>query len=124
MGYLFTLLTSFFLSLFPVGDVPYSAVESAFSANDASKIVSFGKDKMHLTILEKDGVYAPSQAAQVLKDFFSKAPVSSFKFSYKGGSGDTATAVGSYVSKSGTYRVTIRFVKVSSDFKIESISIE
>jgi len=123
MGFIYTFLTALFLSLTIPPEIPYSTVEAAFVSGDAAKIVSYGKDKILLSVLDKDGAYAQSQATQVLKDFFTKKPASSFKFSFKGATADGATTIGTYLSKNESFRVTIKWTKVNSDYKIESISI-
>ncbi len=125
MGYLYIFLTSLVLSLSTQSDIPYSSIEKAFITNDASDIVSMGKDKMLLNILGKEGAYSQSQANLVLKDFFSKKPCSGFRFIFKGKeTSDGSFAIGNYDSKGETFRVTIHFKKIGSDFKIESLLIE
>ena len=103
--------------------MPYAQVERAISDGDAAKVVSYGKEKILLNVFEKDGVFANSQATQILKDFFQKNPTNSFKFSYKGSVGDGASAMGNYQSKGETFRVTVKWAKISGEYKIESISI-
>lgn len=106
-------------------EIPYSSIEKAFIANNANDIVALGKDKILLNVLGKEGAYSKSQATLVLKDFFSKKPGNSFKFIFKGKeSADGSFAIGSYESKSESFRVTIHFKKESGDFKIESLTIE
>ncbi len=123
MGMLYILLTTFIMNFNLSNEVPFAAVETAFSSGDASKIVSLSADKVLLNVVDKEGVYAHAQATQILKDFFTKKPVSSFKFSYKNGNGTTANAIGTYVSKGENYRVTIKWSKEGTDFKIESITV-
>lgn len=123
MGFILSILSALIFNL-TGGDVPYSAVESAFNNGDAAKIVAYGKDKILLNVMDKEGVYASAQATQVLKEFFTKKPASSFKFSFKGTTSDGANAMGNYVSKGETFRVTLKWAKMSSEFKIESITIE
>lgn len=108
-----------------LGDGAFTAVEQAFNKQDAAKIVSYGKDKMLLQIQGKEGAYAPSQATQLLKDFFTRKPVSNFHFTYKGKeTEDAPLTTGTYTSKSETFRVTLKWKHVGSDLKIESLSIE
>ena len=116
-AFIFGLLMQF------TGDVPYSSVESAFASGDAAKIVNYASDKLYLKVPDKEGVYAQSQATQILKDFFTKKPATSFKFSFKGTTSDGANATGSYISRGETYRVTIKWNKNNSDYEIENISI-
>lgn len=116
-AFIFGLLMQF------TGDVPYSSVESAFASGDAAKIVNYASDKLYLKVPDKEGVYAQSQATQILKDFFTKKPATSFKFSFKGTTSDGANATGNYISKGETYRVTIKWNKNNSEYEIENISI-
>jgi hypothetical protein len=126
MSFLYVFLTSIVLSLTAQSDIPYASIEKAFVTNDASDIVALGKDKMLINILGKEGAYSQSQANLVLKDFFNKKPGSSFKFIFKGKeSADGSFAIGSYESKTNeSFRVTIHFKKIGSDFRIESLNIE
>ncbi|HLP56492.1 MAG TPA: DUF4783 domain-containing protein [Fluviicola sp.] len=126
MGLIYTFLSILLFNLNIGSDaIPYASIESAFASGDASKIVSYGKERMIVNVIDKEGVYSQSQASQVLKEFFGKKPASSFKFTFKGKETDDGCfAIGAYVSKSENYRVTIKWKKSGSDFKIESIAIE
>lgn len=125
MGFVYSLLSAIWISAMTVADIPYSAVESAFSGGDAARIVSMGADKMMISVCGKDGIYASSQATQVLKDFFTRNPSQGFHFTLKGKeSEDGAFAVGSYQSKPDSYRITLKWKKTGGDFKIESIRID
>lgn len=126
MGFLYSLLTSYLLSFsFFSGEVPYNSLETAFANNNASEIVSLGKEKMLLNILGNEGAYSQSQATLILKDFFTKKPGSSFKFIFKGKeTSEGSFAIGTYSSKNENFRITIQFKKINSDFKIESLTIE
>lgn len=123
MGLLYALIAAFFIHATPSNEVPYGAIESAFVAGDAAKIVAMSKSQLLLNVLDKDGAYSQSQSIQILKDFFAKKPASSFKFSFKSPTSDGATAIGTYSSKGENYRVTIKWDKFNSDYKIESIFI-
>lgn len=125
MGFFYSFLTSLLISLHLVGEIPYSGLESAFSDNNPSGIVNYGKDKILINVLGTEGVYSHSQAALVLKDFFTKKPSSSFKFIFKGKeTTEGSFAIGNYVSKGEAFRVTIQFKKNGNDYKIESLTIE
>lgn len=123
MGLVYAFICGLLMQLVATGDIPYGTIETAFSSGDAAKIVNYGADKLYLKVPDKEGVYAKSQASQVLKDFFTKKPASSFKFTFKGATADGANAIGTYVSKGETYRVTIKWSKSGSDYQIENISI-
>ena len=126
MNFLFSLVSSFLLTFnLSPNDIPYSTLEEAFLSNNASPIVKLGKEKFLLNILGNEGAYSQSQATLVLKDFFAKKPSSSFKFIFKGKeSPDGSFCIGTYTSKSETFRITIQFKKISNEYKIESLTIE
>jgi hypothetical protein len=125
MSLFLSLIASFILSLHAVTDANFTAVEQAFNREDAARIVSYGKDKLLLQIQGKEGVYAQSQATQLLKDFFNRKPVSGFRFTFKGKeSDDSPLTTGTYTSKSESFRVTIKWKHLGTDLKIESIAIE
>lgn len=106
-------------------DVPYTELENAFSTGNATAIANMGKEKMLISVIDKEAVYSQSQAALVLKDFFSKKPATSFKFNFKGKeSADGSFAIGIYTSKSEDFRITIHFKKIGNDFRIERLTIE
>lgn len=122
--FLISFITSFVLA-YSLSTEAFNSVEQAFNREDAAKIISYGKDKVILQIQGKEGVYAQSQATQLLKDFFTKKPVTSFRFTFKGKETDEAPlTTGSYTSKNETFRVTIKWKKMNADLKIEAISID
>ena len=51
----------------PIIEVPYSRIENAFNSNDAAVIVSIGKEKILLKIMDKEGGYNHTQAELILK---------------------------------------------------------
>ena len=125
MGFILSLIASLILSFNSVTDANFTAVEQAFGREDAAKIISYGKDKILLQIQGKEGVYAQSQATQLLKDFFNRKPVSSFRFTFRGKeSDDSPLTTGTYTSKSESFRVTIKWKHIGSELKIESLVIE
>ena len=126
MGYIYSFLTSFIVFLnTSTNEIPYSSIENAISTNNATEFVSYGKDKILLNILGNEGVYSHSQAALVIKDFFTKKPGNAFKFIFKGKeTAEGSFAIGTYSTKTENFRITIQFKKISQDFKIESATIE
>lgn len=126
MNFLFSLLTSLLMTFnFTGSEIPYTDLEEAFIANNASQIVALSKDKILLNILGNEGAYSQSQATLILKDFFTKKPGSSFKFIFKGKeSSDGSFCIGTYISKMENFRITIQFKKINTDYKIESLTIE
>lgn len=125
MHFIYSFLTAFIFGLSVSSDLPYTELEQAFLNADSQEIAALGKDKMLISILDKEGAYSQSQAVLILKDFFAKKPVSSFKFTYKGKeTNDGAFAMGEYVSKLESFKVTLQFKKIKENFKIERLSID
>lgn len=125
MQTVFILLTSCFLFFNNQNEVPYISIERAFIANNAEAIVQLGKDKLVLNISGKEAVYNHAQAQVVLKDFFSRKPCAAFKLIFKGKeTGDGCFAIGTFESKSEDFRVTLHFIKIDAEFKIERLIIE
>ncbi len=126
MGYIYSILTSFLVFLnTTTNEIPYTAIEDAISTNNSIEFVAFGRDKILVNILGNEGVYSHSQAALVIKDFFSKKPGNNFKFIFKGKeTSEGSFAIGTYTSKTESFRFTIQFKKINTDFKIESLTIE
>lgn len=124
MHLFFSIITAIALSI-GVGEIPYASIERGFETNNPNEIVKHGKEKILIHILDKEGVYSQSQAALVLKDFFTKHPGNKFDFYFKGKeSADGSFAIGNYFSRGDEYRVTVHFKKIGSDYKIENLSIE
>lgn len=125
MSFAYSFLIAFIFSFANPADVPYSELESAFASGNATSIAQMGKEKMLISILNKEAAYSQSQATLVLKDFFSQKPATSFKFNFKGKeSADGSFAIGIYTSKAESFRVSIHFKKMGNDFKIERLTIE
>lgn len=125
MHFIYSFLTAFVLGLSGASDLPYEELEQAFLSSDSQAIASMGKDKMLITVLDKEGAYSQSQAVLILKDFFAKKPVTSFKFTYKGKeSNDGAFAMGEYISKAENFKVTFQFKRIKETYKIERLSID
>ena len=125
MVFVYSLTVSLLLSFNHSNDIPFISLETAFSNNNAAEIVLLGKDKLLLNVLGNEGAYSQSQATLILKDFFTKKPGNSFKFIFKGKeTSEGCFAIGKYISKTESFRITIQFKKINLDYKIESITIE
>jgi hypothetical protein len=124
LQFLLSFITTIAMSLTLSGEA-FNAVEQAFNREDAAKVISYGKEKVIMQIQGKEGVYAQAQATQLLKEFFTRKPVTSFRFTFRGKETDEMPlTTGTYTSKSETFRVTLKWKRINSDLKIESLSIE
>lgn len=120
------IITSFFIyTLGNRADIPYSSIEAAFLKSNAMAISEMGNDKLTVSLFNKENVYSNNQVALVLKDFFVKYPVSSFKFIFKGKeTQDGIFAIANYQSKNSTIRITFHFKKNESAYKIIRLNFE
>jgi hypothetical protein len=108
----------------PLIDVPFAAIEKAFNAQDSKTIIMYGKEKLMLNILDKDGIYNPAQASLVLSDFFNKNPKGNFSFVFKGKeTEDGVYSFGYYQANSGKFKVSLHFHKVKNEMKFETLTI-
>ena len=114
MNFIYAALASLLFSLGIFGDVPYASIDSAFESNNPNAIVALGKSKILINVLGKEGVYSQSQAALVLKDFFTRKPGNDFNFYFNG----------NYISRGEKFRITIHFKTEGDQYKIESLRIE
>jgi hypothetical protein len=125
MKFLFAIASFLVMTFSNRADVPYSDIEKAFKKADANSISKMGNDKMMISLFENESVYSNQQAALVLKDFFGKYPLSSFKFIFKGKESQGGTfAIANYESKNGNVRITFNFKKVDDVFKIVRLNFE
>lgn len=123
MNYIITTILSLYILFSSSFNVPFKDVEAAFVSGDAAKIVNMGTQKILISIEGKEGIYSKSQGTQVMSSFFKGNPPKSFKFSFKGKEENNASfAVGNYQSKDN-FRVSIKFKKEDSNYRIESITI-
>ena len=108
----------------PSFEVPYARIENAFNMNDAKTIISFGKEKILLKILDKEGGYNQTQAELILQDFFTKKPKGHFTYTYKGTeSEDGIFCMGLYVVKNEKHKISFHFKKMKTSFQFESLNI-
>ena len=109
----------------PLIDVPFAAIEKAFNAQDSKTIIMYGKEKLMVNILDKDGIYNPAQASLVLSDFFNKNPKGNFLFVFKGKeTSDGTFAIGKYTLKKESFRLSFHFREIKTSSKLESLTIE
>lgn len=125
MSFVYSIIIAVICSFSYQSEIPYATIEKAFLTANPTEIIELSKDKMLLSVMGKEGAYSHSQATLVLRDFFTRKPVNSFKFNFKGKENKEGSfAVGTYVSKTENFRVTIHFKKEGEAYKIESLTIE
>lgn len=124
MKFIVALTLIVFNWVIPMQNIPYADLEQAVLKADATKVVSYGAEKILVSINNKESIYSKSQAAIVLKDFFAKKPAESFKISVKFQKQEAQSfASGEYLSKGSKYRISFQFKKMDEQFKIDKIVI-
>lgn len=108
----------------PSFEVPFAKIENAFNSNDAKTIISFGKDKILLKIIDKEGAYSHTQAELILQDFFTKKSNGHFTYTYKGiESEEGVFCMGIYTVKNEKYKISFHFKKMKTAYQFESLNI-
>lgn len=101
-----------------------STILEAFSKGDAKLLAASFGSNVDISILGKSNLYSKSQGEQVLNTFFNKNKVNSFTISHEGSSNGTKYFIGSYVSGTSKYRVTVNIKSSAGTNQIMRISIE
>lgn len=102
---------------------PSEIVEATQKA-DSKALSNFFNGKIELIIPGKSGVYSKAQAEQVLKNFFSKHPITSFQIIHQGIKDNSSFAIGRYVSKNVAYRFYYRIKETDGKTLIHQLWIE
>ena len=89
-------------------------VITALRSGNATQMSKFFDNTVEITMPDKNNSYSKSQAEMVLTDFFSNNSVKSFAVIHKGENAGSQYAIGTLVTKSGSFRTTI-FMKLKAD---------
>ncbi len=127
---LFIIITTVSISLFATvfTDTPNDIIQTiskAISSGKSENVAVYFNSTLDLTTTENEGTYSKIQAEQILKDFFSKNPISSFTIKHNGSSTDGSIyAIGIYLSDTLTYRVYFLLKKFDQKYLIQKIEFE
>ena len=123
-----TSLFAFFVTMFstPImaqsGDEALNSVKAAIKVGSAKEVARFFNNAVEVGVNGDKASYSQAQAEFVLRDFFSKNPVSSFDYMHQGSSNEGQKyAIGKYVSKTGSYRVFVVVKQFGGSYKIDTI---
>ena len=97
---------------------------NGFKTGKASALAKYFPANVDINILGKSNLYSKSQGQQVLTTFFTQNKPNGFEVIHEGQSNGTKYFIGTYISGSTKYRVTVNVKSVSGSDKISSISIE
>ncbi len=112
------------LSLPQESNEPIHTITTAFQKGSASEVAKHFSPTIEMMLFEQENMYSKSQAELLLKDFFSKHKPSSFKINHQGAKGNTSFAIGTLLTSSGAYRVSIFLKKESANTLIHQLRIE
>lgn len=112
------------LSLPQESNEPIHTITTAFQKGSASEVAKHFSPTIEMMLFEQENMYSKSQAELLLKDFFSKNKPSSFKINHQGAKGNTSFAIGTLLTSSGAYRVSIFLKKESANTLIHQLRIE
>lgn len=102
-----------------------ASVVAAISIGDSKKLASYFNSSIDLTVPGYDGTYSKSQAEMIVKDFFAKYPVVSFKINQQGSSNEGSQfAVGTLTAKSTTFRTYFLIKKINNIPLIHQLQFE
>ena len=115
------LLTSLILSFFALS----SDISKAIQNSDANQLSSFFNATVELDILGEEASYSQTQAAQVIKRFFTNYPVDSYKVIHTGKAKDGSSfQIGSLISRGGEFRTHLLLKGNGVNQKIHEFRVE
>ncbi len=104
------LLTTVLLMSFTTFANPFDQVVKALERGKVENLAPYFDSMIEISVGGKNNSYSKSQASVILKSFFVKNSVVSFKVIHKGTSKDGAHfGIGKMTTTNGTYRVTFFF---------------
>ena len=99
-------------------------ISNAIKSGNSKAIAAYFADNVDLKILTQEDVYSKSQAELIIKDFFSKHPVKSFKIVHSSSKNDSQFAIGSLETSTGKFRVYFLLKKSAAKQLIQQFRIE
>ncbi|MCK9421279.1 MAG: DUF4783 domain-containing protein [Bacteroidales bacterium] len=100
------LFISYFWGFAAGPDETAKQVATAIQAGNAADLTKFFNTMVDLTLPGYDDTYSKAQAGQILKEFFTKNPVKTFKVTNQGSSSDGSRySIGSLEAGGKTFRV-------------------
>ena len=118
MKRIFTFLFLFVvLSSFAILSSGLDEVVNAMKTGNFTTVSKYFDTNVEISMPDKTNSYSKSQAALVLKDFFTTNTVNGFDIIHKGENGGSQYCIGTLKSKNGAYRTTI-FMKQKADVQV------
>ena len=92
-------------------------VVNAMKTGNFAVVSKYFDNNVEISMPDKTNNYSKSQAALVLKDFFTTNSVNGFEIIHKGENAGSQYCIGTLKSKNGAYRTTI-FMKQKGDTQV------
>lgn len=85
-----------------------------FKTGNSGELSKHLNSTVEIELLSEDNIYSKAQAELMMKDFFTRNKPSSFKINHQGNKGNTSFVIGTLVTDSGSFRVSV-FMKSEND---------
>jgi hypothetical protein len=104
----------------------FNAVIGAIKAGNTAEIGTYMDTNVEVTVEDKDGSYAKTQAISVINSFFQQHTPSKCSLVHSGAARDGASyyCIGNLSAEGGKYRVYIFFKKVGGAYLIQEMRFE
>ncbi len=101
-----------------------SGLITAFKNADANAIAPYLNDNVELIIPQTDNFFTRQHAKSILADFFRKNPVKDFLVVHKGTKENASFLIATYISTTGSYRVSLFARKTDNQLLVYQLRIE
>lgn len=99
-------------------------IVGAMKAGNAAGLAKYFDNYVDVSLPDKSNSYSKSQAAIVMKDFFSNNPVKSFEVKHKGENAGNQFCIGVLQTKNTTFRATLFLKQKGEKQFLQEIRIE
>ncbi len=100
-------------------------IAEAIRKGNVNDLSNYFNSTIDLTIPGKEGSFSKAQAAQIVKEFFTKYPPKTFEVKHQGSSSDGSNyTIGSLVTPKGKFRTYYLIKNVSGKYYIQQLMFE
>ncbi len=100
-------------------------ISLAIRSGNAREVAKYFDTSVEVTIHNESKVYSKSQAEMVLKDFFTKNPVTSFNIIHKGSSNEGSQyGIGTLITGGGSFRTYVYIKQKGDAFFVQEMRFE
>ncbi|MCK9220495.1 MAG: DUF4783 domain-containing protein [Bacteroidales bacterium] len=100
-------------------------ISAGLQSGNAAEVSKYFNPMVDLTLPGYDDSYSKTQAGQILKEFFTKNPVKTFKITKQGSSSDGSQySIGSLEAGNKVFRVYFLIKSVNGQFLIQQLQMQ